>query len=65
MSATGGLMGGSQIFRQDDSTGHYSRGLLIMIGLVSFGLVLAAMQDLIYSLESRGAKEEPQESFPG
>jgi hypothetical protein len=53
MSATSGLMGGSQLFRQDESSRYYPRGLLIMIGLVFMGLVLTAMQELIYWLESK------------
>jgi hypothetical protein len=57
MSATSGLMGGSQLFRQDESSRYYPRGLLIMVALVSMGLVLTAIQELIYLLESRDAKK--------
>lgn len=56
MSATSGLMGGSQLFRQDESSRYYPRGLLIMIGLVLMSLVLTALQELIYLLEHRDAK---------
>ncbi|KAF3395768.1 putative transporter, partial [Penicillium rolfsii] len=56
MSATSGLMGGSQLFRQDESSRYYPRGLLIMIGLVVMGLIFTATQELIYLVESRDAK---------
>lgn len=56
MSATSGLMGGSQLFRQDEASRYYPQGLLIMIALVFVGLVLTAIQELIYLLESRDAK---------
>ncbi|CEJ59837.1 hypothetical protein PMG11_08440 [Penicillium brasilianum] len=58
MSATSGLMGGSQIFRQDESSILYPRGLLIMIGLVFLGLAFTALQELIYSLENRGMRKK-------
>lgn len=56
MTATSGLMAGTQIFRQDDSSGQYPRGLLIMIGLVSAGLLLTAVQELIYFIQNRDLK---------
>ncbi|KAJ5382058.1 uncharacterized protein N7496_004486 [Penicillium cataractarum] len=56
VSATSGLMGGSQLFREDESSTLYPRGLLIMIGLVFLGLVLTALQEIIYFLEDRDAK---------
>ncbi|OJJ07862.1 hypothetical protein ASPVEDRAFT_57105 [Aspergillus versicolor CBS 583.65] len=49
MSAICGLLAGTQIFRADDSP-TYLRGLIIMIGLVSGGLVLAVSQEVIYLL---------------
>lgn len=56
MSATSGLMDGSQLLRQDESSTLYPRGLLVMIGLDFLGLVLTALQELIYFLEDRYAK---------
>lgn len=52
MSAILGLLAGTQIFRRDD-TPFYSRGLVIMIALVSFGLVVAALQELVYLVLNR------------
>lgn len=53
MTATSGLMGGTQIFRQDESAELYPRGFLIMIGLVILGLSFTALQELIYFLQNR------------
>ncbi|KAJ9191104.1 hypothetical protein DTO164E3_1660 [Paecilomyces variotii] len=47
MSAILGLMAGTQIFRKDDGP-FYPTGLTIMIALVAFGLVMAAVQEVIY-----------------
>lgn len=57
MTATCGLMGGSQIFRQDETTELYQRGLIIMICLGLAGLVLTALQELIYFLENRSTRK--------
>ena len=78
MTATSGLMAGTQIFRDDESSilyesnllqkcpcelmltinsfQSYPRGLLIMIALVVAGLVLVALQDLIYFILNRRKK---------
>lgn len=66
MCAISGLIGGSQIFRQDDPTGHHSRGLHIMIGLVSFGLVFGrhARPDLLFG-KSRHERTATGEFFLG
>ncbi|KAL4917231.1 major facilitator superfamily domain-containing protein [Aspergillus aurantiobrunneus] len=47
MSAISGLLAGTQIFRADDSP-TYLTGLVIMIALVSSGLALAVLQEVIY-----------------
>ena len=57
MTATCGLMGGSQIFRQDETAELYPRGLIIMICLGLAGLVLTALQELIYFLENRSIRK--------
>lgn len=57
MTATCGLMGGSQIFRQDESSEQYPRGLIIMICLVAGGLILTGLQELIYFLRNRSIKK--------
>ena len=56
MTATSGLMAGTQIFRQDDSSELYPRGLIIMIGLVFAGLLLTALQEFIYFVQKRDMK---------
>lgn len=58
MSATSGLMGGSQLFRQDESSRYYPRGLLIIIGLALMSLVLTALQELIYLLKIEMPRED-------
>ena len=50
-------MGGSQIFRQDETAELYPRGLIIMICLGLAGLVLTALQELIYFLENRSIRK--------
>lgn len=47
MIATAGLMGGTQIFREDESAELYPVGLLAMICLVLGGLLLTALQECI------------------
>ncbi|PYI09378.1 MFS general substrate transporter [Aspergillus sclerotiicarbonarius CBS 121057] len=61
MSATAGLMAGTQIFRHDDSEDGYPRGLLIMIILVLSGLVLTLVQSVIYRVLNRSKGSVPQE----
>lgn len=56
MTATSGLMAGTQIFRQDGSSELYPRGLIIMIGLVFTGLLLTALQEFIYFVQNRDIK---------
>ncbi|KAJ5280849.1 hypothetical protein N7478_006221 [Penicillium angulare] len=56
MTATSGLMAGTQIFRADDSSELYPRGLIVMIALVIAGLFLTAFQWLIYFIQNRNAK---------
>ena len=56
MTATSGLMAGTQIFRQDGSSELYPRGLIIMIGLVFAGLLLTALQEFIYFVQNRDMK---------
>ncbi|PKY02021.1 MFS general substrate transporter [Aspergillus campestris IBT 28561] len=53
MTATGGLMAGTQIFRGDEASTLYPRGVLIMIALVLVGLVLTGVQVLVYMLSNR------------
>ncbi|PLN76991.1 MFS general substrate transporter [Aspergillus taichungensis] len=53
MTATGGLMAGTQIFRGDEASTLYPRGVLIMIALVLVGLVLTGVQVLVYMLFNR------------
>lgn len=64
MTATAGLMAGTQIFRQDDSAELYPMGLLAMIFLVLGGLVLTALQEFIYLVHNRRLKRRsgPEES---
>ena len=50
-------MGGAQIFREDESSELYPKGLLIMIALVIAGLFLTALQVLIYLLQNRVIKK--------
>ncbi|KAL4951095.1 hypothetical protein BDW69DRAFT_170768 [Aspergillus filifer] len=47
MGAISGLLAGTQIFRGEDSP-TYMTGLVIMIALVSSGLALAILQEVIY-----------------
>lgn len=58
MCATAGLMAGTQIFRQEDSGELYPNGLLIMIGLVLMGLILTALQEVIYYVQNHRAEKE-------
>jgi hypothetical protein len=58
MCATAGLMAGTQIFRQEDSEEFYPNGLLIMIGLVLMGLILTALQEVIYYVQNRRAGKQ-------
>jgi hypothetical protein len=58
MCATAGLMAGTQIFRQEDSEEFYPNGLLIMIGLVLMGLILTALQEVIYYVQIRRAGKQ-------
>ncbi|KAL1851951.1 hypothetical protein Plec18170_006254 [Paecilomyces lecythidis] len=55
MSAILGLMAGTQIFRKDDGP-FYLTGLIIMIALVAFGLLMAAVQEVIYLALNRQAR---------
>ncbi|KAL4959069.1 major facilitator superfamily domain-containing protein [Aspergillus stella-maris] len=60
MSAISGLLAGTQIFRGEDSP-TYLTGLVIMIAIVSSGLALAIIQEIIYlflnaRLRRRGEK---------
>ncbi|PYH42867.1 MFS general substrate transporter [Aspergillus saccharolyticus JOP 1030-1] len=57
MSATAGLMAGSQIFQGDEAHAFYPMGLLIMILLVLVGMVLVAGQMGIYRFAGRGKCE--------
>ncbi|KAJ5949065.1 hypothetical protein N7454_000649 [Penicillium verhagenii] len=61
MTATSGLMAGTQIFRQDESSDLYPRGLIIMIALVLVGLLLTGVQELTYFIQNR--KMEKRASF--
>ncbi|GFN13714.1 hypothetical protein ABZX51_006781 [Aspergillus tubingensis] len=56
MSATAGLMAGTQIFRHDDGLNGYPRGILTMIFLVLSGLILVAIQSAIYRSLNRSSK---------
>lgn len=51
-------MAGTQIFRQEDSEEFYPTGLSIMIGLVLMGLILTALQEIIYYVQNRLAEKE-------
>ncbi|PWY83635.1 MFS general substrate transporter [Aspergillus heteromorphus CBS 117.55] len=62
MSATAGLMAGTQIFRSDESAEFYPRGLLIMIMLVLCGLALVALQSCIYFVKNRSNSDSGQET---
>ncbi|RAK97332.1 MFS general substrate transporter [Aspergillus ibericus CBS 121593] len=62
MSATAGLMAGTQIFRHDDSEDGYPRGLLIMIILVLAGLVFAGVQSMVYRILNRSKGGQAQEA---
>ncbi|PYI31205.1 MFS general substrate transporter [Aspergillus indologenus CBS 114.80] len=53
MSATAGLMAGSQIFRGDEAGDFYPKGLVIMIAVVAVGFVLVAVQMGIYRWTER------------
>ncbi|KAG6365784.1 hypothetical protein INS49_007395 [Diaporthe citri] len=55
MFAIGGLMYGSQYFQGDDRP-FYRNGLRTMIILVSIGIVLALVQELVYWLHNRRVK---------
>ncbi|KAJ9292420.1 hypothetical protein DTO271G3_8794 [Paecilomyces variotii] len=57
MSAILGLMAGTQIFRKDDGP-FYPTGLAIMIALVAFGLVMAAVQEDIYLALNHGTRSK-------
>ncbi|GKZ25567.1 hypothetical protein AbraIFM66951_001339 [Aspergillus brasiliensis] len=56
MSATAGLMAGTQIFRHDDGLNGYPTGILIMIILVLSGLFLVAIQSVIYRALNRSSE---------
>ena len=56
MTATAGLMAGTQIFREEDSDKLYPNGLLTMIGLVILGLILTGLQEFIYYVQNRKAE---------
>ncbi|RAH43523.1 MFS general substrate transporter [Aspergillus brunneoviolaceus CBS 621.78] len=60
MSATAGLMAGSQIFRAGEADDFYPRGLVIMIVLVAVGFVLVVVQMGIYRFTD-GKKGRPVE----
>ncbi|OJJ98662.1 hypothetical protein ASPACDRAFT_1881482 [Aspergillus aculeatus ATCC 16872] len=53
MSATAGLMAGSQIFRGGEADDFYPKGLVIMIALVAAGFVLVVVQMGIYRFGDR------------
>ncbi|CAG8906061.1 unnamed protein product [Penicillium salamii] len=53
MSATAGLMAGTQIFRGDESSSLYPRGLIIMIALVLSGLLLVVLQTIVFRVHNR------------
>lgn len=61
MSAMTGLMCGTQIFQEKDAPEGYSTGIEAMIGMVSCGLLVVALQGLIYATHNRqiqrGSKE--------
>jgi hypothetical protein len=59
MTATAGLMGGTQIFRGDESVELYPVGLLAMICLVLGGLLFTALQECIYFVQNIGMKRTP------
>lgn len=56
MSAILGLMYGTQYFQERDLP-LYSRGLEIMIGVTSAGLVMAGVQIWIYTTYNKKTKE--------
>ncbi|KAI2758336.1 hypothetical protein DTO006G1_6852 [Penicillium roqueforti] len=56
MSATAGLMAGTQIFRADESAIFYPRGVSIMIGLLVLGLILVSLQISIFWILNRRIK---------
>ncbi|PYH83743.1 MFS general substrate transporter [Aspergillus uvarum CBS 121591] len=53
MSATAGLMAGSQIFQGDEADDFYPKGLVIMIALVAVGFGLVVVQMGIYQFTDR------------
>ncbi|PYH92566.1 MFS general substrate transporter [Aspergillus ellipticus CBS 707.79] len=61
MSATAGLMAGTQIFRSDETAEFYPRGLLIMIILAICGLALVALQSCIYYVRNRSNSDSVEE----
>lgn len=52
MFAITGLMYGSQYFQSNDAP-FYPKGLSIIIGAVSAGLVIVGLQEVIYFLHNR------------
>ncbi|KAJ5579687.1 uncharacterized protein N7459_005672 [Penicillium hispanicum] len=58
MTATSGLMAGTQIFRSDEAAELYPRGILIMIILVVSGLLFVAVQLFIYSISNKRRLEK-------
>lgn len=58
MTATSGLMAGTQIFRQDETSELYARGIVIMIALVLAGLLLTGLQELIYFIQNRTIRRQ-------
>ncbi|KAJ5659423.1 hypothetical protein N7507_005874 [Penicillium longicatenatum] len=57
MTATSGLMAGTQIFRQGESSELYPKGIIIMIALVLAGLLLTGLQELIYFIQNRNTRK--------
>ncbi|CAG8184510.1 unnamed protein product [Penicillium olsonii] len=53
MAATAGLMAGTQIFRGNESSSLYPRGLIIMIALVFVGQLLVALQIMLFRSHNR------------
>jgi hypothetical protein len=56
MLATSGLMVGTQLFQGSDAP-YYSDGLLYMIVLVTVGIGLAALQEVVYIVHNRHVRQ--------
>jgi hypothetical protein len=56
MCANSGVMVGTQLFQGSDAP-RYHNGLLYMIILVIIGLILAAVQEIVYVVHNRHVKQ--------